>query len=490
MRGGDGVRAVLRVSEVPGAPDHVKLELDVKEAPRKPAPPPRPTHFLSLRLTSPAVISEIERVQKAMLEAAPPISTHLINPTSMHFTLFVMTLSPAELAVAKALLEESDEVRRAAEAFAAAARATALRMKGIGSFGGGRVVWCGLEASAARAALEAFAAAVHGCFAGAGLAPARLDFVPHCTLAKVRFEKLKKARWLARKGRKRGRRPKEGPAPAEELELAGEEGGDAGGEEAEDCGAEEEAGAVAVAVPLPSSSAQAPQQNASPAAPAPVRPCALLRGVARCVTALQKRALRTLAEAGAAVAAAAAPAAAGPRRQQRRRQQRRRRQRRRRQLQQRRRQQRAGAGSGRPAMAALREYRREASLGGAGEESNGAAPPATKKQKRSGGAGGAGRGRAGKPEPEAGAVCSRIPGACWAAFAEHDFGEVRFEALELSAMQGKDPAGYYLACARLSFPADEEAQAREALAAEVVRGIVARCCAAVDVEVDPAPAPR
>ncbi|KAJ3142534.1 hypothetical protein HK100_001787 [Physocladia obscura] len=165
----------------------------------------RPTHFLSLRLDAAQFGEFFGHVRRAH----PAQAAHLVQPQSMHITLLMLSVPAAELRAAAACLDAAAAVCR--DRFPPPPQAApsavspppsprlAVAVKGVGTFGNGRVVWAKVvapqtdgDSSFPRArpvsieALTRFANDLQALFASRGYVPSPYHFKPHATLMKIR----------------------------------------------------------------------------------------------------------------------------------------------------------------------------------------------------------------------------------------------------------------------------------------------------------------
>ena len=105
-----------------------------RSSPAKPKRPPRPNHFLSLRIRNAAVWAGVADVQRALVAARADLRAALTPPRDLHLTLFVFHLAKGDAAA----------LDRAREALAACAPLAArhfpagapprVRVRGMGAF--------------------------------------------------------------------------------------------------------------------------------------------------------------------------------------------------------------------------------------------------------------------------------------------------------------------------------------------------------------------
>ncbi|KAJ3040722.1 hypothetical protein HDU99_010141, partial [Rhizoclosmatium hyalinum] len=138
----------------------------------------RPTHFLSLRLDSAAFRPFHNHVNNNH----PALAHHLVPQNSHHITVLLLTLTPGNLASALNCLEACAQ-SVIPKHFPAPATLD-LNIKGIGTFGNGKVVWAKVIEDVDKK-LTRFAEDVQALFADYGLLQGRYDFRPHATLMKI-----------------------------------------------------------------------------------------------------------------------------------------------------------------------------------------------------------------------------------------------------------------------------------------------------------------
>jgi 2'-5' RNA ligase len=157
-----------------------------EQRPRAP-PRPRASHFLSLRVRSPAVLDAIAAMQAAQCAAEPALAPFAVEPVRLHLTVLVLALPSPEA------------VRHATAAFRAICSSLipahypdgncAVDLAGLGTFSE-RVVFIEVVPSRAKDRLCAFAAAISDAFQHGehALPPEYLlasKFVPHATVYKL-----------------------------------------------------------------------------------------------------------------------------------------------------------------------------------------------------------------------------------------------------------------------------------------------------------------
>ncbi|ORX65559.1 hypothetical protein DL89DRAFT_310775 [Linderina pennispora] len=102
----------------------------------------RPNYFLAVRLSNPSLQTQLQHFYKSVSETFPRHSRYLINPTLSHVTLGTMFLEKHDIPGAVDLLESfADLVNEYIQ------EPPKLTLKGIGNFGGNRVVFANVDAS-------------------------------------------------------------------------------------------------------------------------------------------------------------------------------------------------------------------------------------------------------------------------------------------------------------------------------------------------------
>ncbi|KAJ1953194.1 hypothetical protein EC988_003132, partial [Linderina pennispora] len=102
----------------------------------------RPNYFLAARLSNPSLQTQLQHFYKSVSETFPEHSQYLTNPTLSHVTLGTMFLEKHDIPGAVELLESfADLVNEYIQ------EPPRLTLKGIGNFGGNRVVFANVNAS-------------------------------------------------------------------------------------------------------------------------------------------------------------------------------------------------------------------------------------------------------------------------------------------------------------------------------------------------------
>ncbi len=77
----------------------------------RPLPPPRPNHFLSLRIRNESIWQNIAMIQATALQQQPELIPCKIKPSDLHLTLFVLCLrDKLDVDAAKACVATAEKV--------------------------------------------------------------------------------------------------------------------------------------------------------------------------------------------------------------------------------------------------------------------------------------------------------------------------------------------------------------------------------------------
>ncbi|KAI8846871.1 kinase A anchor protein [Chytridium lagenaria] len=144
----------------------------------------RPTHFISLRILPNNKLSQFYEYATQCKEAVP----HLIAPVKYHITLLIMRIEKRD---EQRFLETFKEVAALLKNHYAN-ETIMLRLKGIGTFNEGRIVWTAPEVGEDSQRLRLFAESINNLFRFKGLVDGRYRFEPHMTLIKVDFKSKSK----------------------------------------------------------------------------------------------------------------------------------------------------------------------------------------------------------------------------------------------------------------------------------------------------------
>jgi len=145
-----------------------------------------PTHFLSLRIDHPSILSTVEDIQRQITSTHVYLGQYTIRAIKSHLTLFVLQLKNKEQEEkAKELLENC---RRIVDEHYGGNPCSVI-LKGLGNFSN-RVLFADVLESPEKATLRNFAYAMYFQFQQAGLAfeemKSPLSFYPHSTIMKIR----------------------------------------------------------------------------------------------------------------------------------------------------------------------------------------------------------------------------------------------------------------------------------------------------------------
>ena len=158
--------------------------------------PPRPTHFVSLRVRAEAVLDAVGEMQQQHCAAEPALAQYAIEPVRLHLTLAVLALPTPEAVrrTAAALLASCADAM--AEHFP---EGCAVELDGLASFPGNKVVFIDVAHGPTRERLCSFAAAVGAPLReGAHALPPEWlvdsPFVPHATVYKLSNARRRKKR--------------------------------------------------------------------------------------------------------------------------------------------------------------------------------------------------------------------------------------------------------------------------------------------------------
>jgi len=154
----------------------------------------RPTHFLALRLASPALHAAVAETQQAVIERAPALAGCDVPPAKSHLTAFVLHCADED---AVAAAKEALQACRALTALHFDASAPpSIELRGMSTFGN-RVLYATVAPSRDAAQVRAFVAAVTAEFAAQGLIEGGgREWSPHLTILKTSRLRGKKAmRW-------------------------------------------------------------------------------------------------------------------------------------------------------------------------------------------------------------------------------------------------------------------------------------------------------
>lgn len=154
-------------------------------------PSPKFTHFVALRIASPAVSRAVSAVHEALIEKDSELASCLVPTSKLHVTMGLMHVADAaQLARAKEVIEEAAKL--------APARIP-VSLPGLGSFGK-EVLFAHVQETESRGALVELAKDVDAAITARGLRGVKQPaFRAHATIAKL-------SKWKA--GKKKRRRPK------------------------------------------------------------------------------------------------------------------------------------------------------------------------------------------------------------------------------------------------------------------------------------------
>ena len=146
----------------------------------RPAPPPRPDHFLAFRLAHEGTVTAaIKTVQASVLAHSPHLRPALVDAAAAHITLGVLRLPDA------AAVEAAAACLQAAAAANGQPEPMSVIFEGLSHFRD-EVLFLDLRRDEGEARLRQVAAALRDHFRQAGLLPqADRDFTPHVTVAKL-----------------------------------------------------------------------------------------------------------------------------------------------------------------------------------------------------------------------------------------------------------------------------------------------------------------
>ena len=152
----------------------------------------RPTHFLALRLGSPALHAHVAELQRAVIARAPLLSDCAVPPLKSHLTAFVLHAADEEAVSAAA--EALDNCRPLATAYFADTPPH-VQLRGLSSFGR-NVLYADVVPDDNTERLRAFIIAVAKEFVACGVLSDRAHkaWTPHLTLLKTSRAKGHKGR--------------------------------------------------------------------------------------------------------------------------------------------------------------------------------------------------------------------------------------------------------------------------------------------------------
>lgn len=148
-----------------------------------------PTHFLSLPLPARNVlVNRVKEMHKSIIFSHAEVEPLLIPTAKLHVTLGVLSLPEGDAKKLKAVQEcVAEACRRLPAPTAAGLR---LHFRGLGTFGGGRVLFLRCQCEEHYPALDAFVRALRkdmGVGLGVDVKGNPHDsYVPHITVAKIR----------------------------------------------------------------------------------------------------------------------------------------------------------------------------------------------------------------------------------------------------------------------------------------------------------------
>lgn len=156
---------------------------------------PKFTHFVSLRIVSPEVYSNVREVQDVLIRHEPRLRSCLVPPSKLHVTMGLLTLH-SQNSIEKA----GDAVEEAA---ARAPSRVAVVLPGLDLFRSS-VLYARIEETETPGALAAISMDLEAGIAARGLRQSRQPaFIPHATICKL-------SKWKPSRGAKgkEKRRPK------------------------------------------------------------------------------------------------------------------------------------------------------------------------------------------------------------------------------------------------------------------------------------------
>jgi 2'-5' RNA ligase len=190
--------------------------------------PSRPTHFLSLRLPSPALHAKVADIQRRIIALEPGAVGCDVEPVKSHITAFVLSLGSDEARIQAAIMALQQCQELVMERGRAPPR---VHLKGLGHFGQ-RVCYASLLDNEECDELRRLVASTERVFHDAGLltvaeptSDAASSWMPHLTLLKT--SKAQQQQQRSRRGRGRGSQRSQPPRirPAAYTSLATAEDG-------------------------------------------------------------------------------------------------------------------------------------------------------------------------------------------------------------------------------------------------------------------------
>ena len=185
--------------------------------------PSRPTHFLSLRLPSPALHAKVADIQRRIIALEPGAVGCDVEPVKSHITAFVLSLGSDEARIQAATMALQQCQELVMERGRAPPR---VHLKGLGHFGQ-RVCYASLLDNEECDELRRLVASTERVFHDAGLltvaeptSDAASSWMPHLTLLKTSKAQQQRSRRGRGRGSQRSQPPRIRPVAYTSLATA------------------------------------------------------------------------------------------------------------------------------------------------------------------------------------------------------------------------------------------------------------------------------
>ncbi|KAG7398106.1 hypothetical protein PHYBOEH_011662 [Phytophthora boehmeriae] len=146
----------------------------------------RPTHFVAFRITSPRLITQVERLQSAIRDFCPEAASCLIDPRTLHVTLCVLRLPDGDAIERACQVLHSEGARASTHEFSGVSPPS-FDFNGWGFFGNNDVLYAKMDMDSMDGKrLSAVAEHIHHEFDRSGLTTEtfRRPYTPHLTVWK------------------------------------------------------------------------------------------------------------------------------------------------------------------------------------------------------------------------------------------------------------------------------------------------------------------